>query len=192
MPVGRFARALSRLGKVPDSPLQWRLSHGPWYDNNLAVLELAPAGIRIWWNAGTVVDADGYVLTKASELRGALDVPPREDDHVELKFIASRYDTQGNDFSINLNVGWATEHRRERESEISLGFLHPERPGMGHREPGLKYGLEFSEGLEEHNAVLGPTVGFRASEHFHLLGTFAFGLNHKEDNTLRLIAEWEF
>lgn len=119
-------------------------------------------------------------------------VDDAEDDHVELKLITSRYDSAGNDFSINLNVGWATEHRRERESEIALGYLHPSKPGMGHREPGLKYGLEFSEGLEEHNAVLGPTIGYRASEHFHILGTYAFGLNHKEDDTLRLIAEWEF
>ena len=41
---------------VPRPPLSWEVTHGPWYDNNLAILELRPAGIRMWWTAGEVVD----------------------------------------------------------------------------------------------------------------------------------------
>lgn len=119
-------------------------------------------------------------------------VDEEEDDHVEFKFIASRYDAQGNDLTVNLNIGWATEHRREQESEFALGFMHPAKPGMQRREPGFKYGFEFAEDLVEHHAVLGPTLAWRSSEHFHLIGTFAFGLNDKDDDTLKLIAEWEF
>jgi hypothetical protein len=53
--TGAAARLLSLAGRVPPEPLRWAVTQGPWYDNNLAVLELAPAGIRMWWNAGTVV-----------------------------------------------------------------------------------------------------------------------------------------
>jgi hypothetical protein len=68
-PVGRFARVLSRLGKVPASPLVWRLSHGPWYDNNLAILELRNSGLRLWWTAGEVVDRpDRPVLRRVATI----------------------------------------------------------------------------------------------------------------------------
>jgi hypothetical protein len=115
-----------------------------------------------------------------------------EDDHAELKFIGSYYDDAGNDLSLNVNIGWALKHRREQESEFALGFMHPTRPGMGHRGEGWKYGFEFQEDLVEHHSVLGPTVTFRANEHLHVLATFGFGLQDKEDNTLKFIAEYEF
>ena len=41
---------------MPRPPLSWEVTDGPWYDNNLAVLELRPAGLRMWWTAGEVVD----------------------------------------------------------------------------------------------------------------------------------------
>ena len=53
--TGSVARLLSLSARVPAEPLRWAVTHGPWYDNNLAVLELAPVGIRLWWNAGQVV-----------------------------------------------------------------------------------------------------------------------------------------
>ena len=66
---GRVARALSRLAKVPAPPLQWRLSHGPWYDNNLAILELRNSGLRLWWTAGEVVDRpDRPVLRRVATI----------------------------------------------------------------------------------------------------------------------------
>ena len=68
-PVGRVARVLSRLAKVPAPPLQWRLSHGPWYDNNLAILELRNSGLRLWWTAGEVVDRpDRPVLRRVATI----------------------------------------------------------------------------------------------------------------------------
>ncbi|GAB2454257.1 alkaline phosphatase D family protein [Nocardioides hungaricus] len=52
--TGAAGRLLSRAGRVPPEPLRWSVTHGPWYDNNLAVLELGPPGLRLWWNAGHI------------------------------------------------------------------------------------------------------------------------------------------
>ena len=121
-------------------------------------------------------------------------VDAEEDDHAELKFIGSMYDDYGNDLSINLNVGWALENRKERESELAIGFMHPSRPGMGHRQQGWKYGVEFLHTLEgaDRYTVLGPSVGYRANEHFHLLATYGFGINNADDRTFKMVAEFEF
>jgi hypothetical protein len=54
--LGVVGRGLSKAGRVPPPPLAWAVTHGPWYDNNLAVLELKPAGVRMWWTAGEIVD----------------------------------------------------------------------------------------------------------------------------------------
>ncbi len=51
---GRVGRLLSLAGRVPLEPLRWGVTQGPWYDNNLAILELGPPGLRIWWVAGEV------------------------------------------------------------------------------------------------------------------------------------------
>jgi hypothetical protein len=51
-PVGRLA---SRSTHVPTSPLDWRYAEGPWFDNNLACLQLAGPGLRMWWMTGEVV-----------------------------------------------------------------------------------------------------------------------------------------
>ena len=52
------ARPTGRLlaGKVPRSPLRWALTDGPWYDNNLAVLELLEEELRLRWWRGEVRD----------------------------------------------------------------------------------------------------------------------------------------
>jgi PhoD-like phosphatase len=52
--TGLAGRLLSLAARVPLEPLRWSVTHGPWYDNNLAVLELGPSGLRMWWNAGEV------------------------------------------------------------------------------------------------------------------------------------------
>ncbi|WP_457204079.1 alkaline phosphatase D family protein [Nocardioides sp. HB32] len=52
--TGLLGRLMSLSGRVPLEPLRWTVTQGPWYDNNLAVLELAPAGLRMWWVAGEV------------------------------------------------------------------------------------------------------------------------------------------
>lgn len=49
-------RLLSLSAGVPLEPLRWSVTHGPWYANNLAVLELDPEGMRMWWVSGVVDD----------------------------------------------------------------------------------------------------------------------------------------
>ena len=44
----------------------------------------------------------------------------------------------------------------------------------------------------EHFSILGPTVTYRPTENLHFLATYAFGLDHTDDNTFKLIAEYEF
>jgi hypothetical protein len=41
---------------VPSAPLQWRFLKGPWFDNNLATLEVDGRGLRLWWATGVVDD----------------------------------------------------------------------------------------------------------------------------------------
>ncbi len=52
------ARPTGRLlgGKVPRSPLRWEVVRGPWYDNNLAVVELQERRLHFWWSRGEVHD----------------------------------------------------------------------------------------------------------------------------------------
>ena len=55
--VGRTVRKLAKAAKVPVSPLDWEIDRGPWYDNNLAVLEVQQdGGLTMTWFAG---DVDG-------------------------------------------------------------------------------------------------------------------------------------
>ena len=58
--AGPLGQVVGRSAKVPDAPLQWSLVRGPWFDNNLATLELDEAGrMRLWWATGTV-DGDAH------------------------------------------------------------------------------------------------------------------------------------
>ena len=50
-PLGALAE---RSAKVPDAPFRWRRVKGPWFDNNLATLEIKPDGLEMWWAKGTV------------------------------------------------------------------------------------------------------------------------------------------
>lgn len=52
-PVGRLA---SRSTRVDDPPLDWRYAEGPWFDNNLACLQLDGPSLRMWWVTGEVID----------------------------------------------------------------------------------------------------------------------------------------
>src|SRR6478735_8940372 len=53
--LGR-ARPTGRLlgGKVPRSPLRWEMKRGPWFDNNLAIVELQDERLHFWWSRGRV------------------------------------------------------------------------------------------------------------------------------------------
>ena len=41
---------------MPRSPLRWQVTSGPWYDNNLAVVELQERQLHFWWSRGEVAD----------------------------------------------------------------------------------------------------------------------------------------
>ena len=50
-PIGHLA---AKSTKVPKAPLHWKLVKGPWFDNNLATLEITREGLRMWWAKGQV------------------------------------------------------------------------------------------------------------------------------------------
>jgi hypothetical protein len=54
----RLARPLEFLvrhtDKVPNAPYPWTVTHGPWFDNNLATLEVRGRGLVVRWDAGEV------------------------------------------------------------------------------------------------------------------------------------------
>lgn len=52
-PIGALAE---RSAKVPEAPFRWRRVKGPWFDNNLATLEVRPDGLELWWAKGDVLD----------------------------------------------------------------------------------------------------------------------------------------
>jgi hypothetical protein len=59
-------------GKVPRSPLRWEMQQGPWFDNNLAVVELQDERLHFWWTRGKV---DGDVDRPGVERVATVDVP---------------------------------------------------------------------------------------------------------------------
>ncbi|WP_270886772.1 alkaline phosphatase D family protein [Pedococcus sp. 5OH_020] len=70
--IGRgLARPLEllvrRTSKVPTAPYHWTLTHGPWFDNNLATLEVRGRGLVMRWDMG-VVEGERY---DAPDLRQA-------------------------------------------------------------------------------------------------------------------------
>ncbi|GAB3442756.1 alkaline phosphatase D family protein [Phycicoccus ginsengisoli] len=54
----RLARPLQFLvrhtDKVPNAPYPWTVTHGPWFDNNLATLEVRGRGLVVRWDTGEV------------------------------------------------------------------------------------------------------------------------------------------
>jgi phosphodiesterase/alkaline phosphatase D-like protein len=66
-PVGHL---VARSAKVPDAPLRWKMRRGPWFDNNLATLEVTDRGLRMWWATGVVEDGahDRPRLKRVAEL----------------------------------------------------------------------------------------------------------------------------
>ncbi len=47
-----FGAAAARSVKVPDPPFEWRTTKGPWFDNNLSVLEHGADGLTMTWHTG--------------------------------------------------------------------------------------------------------------------------------------------
>lgn len=54
-PVGA---AVARSAKVPDPPFEWSTIKGPWFDNNLSVLQDSPGGLELTWHRGVVEKGD--------------------------------------------------------------------------------------------------------------------------------------
>jgi hypothetical protein len=74
-PVGAL---VARSAKVPDPPFRWSSVKGPWFDNNLACLEVAPEGLKLWWQKGVV---DGDHSRPGLERVASLTVAPRSAEH---------------------------------------------------------------------------------------------------------------
>jgi phosphodiesterase/alkaline phosphatase D-like protein len=85
-PVGRLA---SRSTRVPDPPLDWHYAEGPWFDNNLACLQLDGPSLRMWWVTGEVHEGDHDRPRLAKVASYALDAegnpPPRESPVSKLR-----------------------------------------------------------------------------------------------------------
>jgi hypothetical protein len=50
---------VARTSKVPNAPYQWPMTEGPWFDNNLATLQVRGRGLVMRWDLG-VVEGDKY------------------------------------------------------------------------------------------------------------------------------------
>ncbi|MET4096317.1 alkaline phosphatase D family protein [Arthrobacter sp. UYCu712] len=72
-PVGAL---VARSAKVPDPPFRWSGIKGPWFDNNLACLEVAPHGLNLWWQTG--VANRGDTLHPGLERVASFTIAPRE------------------------------------------------------------------------------------------------------------------
>lgn len=67
---------LSRLVRLPELPWRWHGIAGPWFDNNLAVLEIDGEQLRTAWLGGRVVGAPEGRPDLAVVADLELDVPP--------------------------------------------------------------------------------------------------------------------
>jgi hypothetical protein len=54
--AGPIGHMVARSAKVSDPPWHWRYLGRPWFDNNLATLEVVPEGLRLWWAKGELED----------------------------------------------------------------------------------------------------------------------------------------
>ena len=68
--AGPIGHVVARSAKVPGAPLRWKLLEGPWFDNNLATLEVTDDGLRMWWATGKVENGEHESprLAKVAEL----------------------------------------------------------------------------------------------------------------------------
>lgn len=52
--AGPIGHLLATTAQVTRAPVRWQLLEGPWFDNNVATLEVTDAGLRLWWGSGKV------------------------------------------------------------------------------------------------------------------------------------------
>ncbi len=70
--AGPLGHVVARSAKVPEAPFEWRLVEGPWFDNNLATLEVHGRGLRLWWATGHLDkgdDVDRPRLVRVADVR---------------------------------------------------------------------------------------------------------------------------
>jgi hypothetical protein len=122
-----------------------------------------------------------------------------EKQAIEVKGILSWYTEQGDDLTLNVNVGRVDgEEDSEWESEATFGYLR-KLDSIGGWEPPKEHpigvGVEVLQQFShEKFTEIGPTVSWRASKNLHLLMTALYAVNHRDvhSDELRLILEWEF
>ena len=73
--AGPIGHVVARSAKVPDAPLKWKLVKGPWFDNNLATLEVTQRGLHMWWARGEV-DGDQHDRPRLVEV-ASVDIDSR-------------------------------------------------------------------------------------------------------------------
>ena len=74
-PIGAVA---ARSVHVPDPPFRWHTVKGPWFDNNLALLEDGPDGLTMTWHTG-VVDRGDEAHPRLEDV-ASVTVPARRED----------------------------------------------------------------------------------------------------------------
>ncbi|TJY72542.1 alkaline phosphatase family protein [Arthrobacter sp. CAU 1506] len=72
-PVGAL---VAKGAKVPKPPFDWKGLKRPWFDNNLASLQVSDDGLRIRWETGVVDDGD-HLHPRLQEV-AAMTIAPRE------------------------------------------------------------------------------------------------------------------
>ena len=73
--AGPIGHVVARSAKVPNAPLKWKLVKGPWFDNNLATLEVTERGLHMWWARGEV-DGDQHDRPRLVEV-ASVDIDSR-------------------------------------------------------------------------------------------------------------------
>jgi PhoD-like phosphatase len=67
--AGPIGRLVARSAKVSDPPWRWRYLGHPWFDNNLATLEIVDDGLHLWWAKGEIdEDPDRPVLVTVRDV----------------------------------------------------------------------------------------------------------------------------
>jgi len=74
--AGPMGTVAARSAHVPDPPFRWRSVQGPWFDNNLAVLEETPKGLAMAWYTGVVTGGD-HLNPELDEVASVLIRPGR-------------------------------------------------------------------------------------------------------------------
>ena len=68
--AGPIGHVVAQSAKVADAPLTWKPLEGPWFDNNLATLEVTGSGLRMWWATGVVARRPARPPATGAGLRG--------------------------------------------------------------------------------------------------------------------------